>query len=159
MDSIVNALKRKKELQRELAEIEQFLALHRKYSGTKSEDVETDRPSASDDEALWQHYKTTAENMAAVRAMKAEVPSTAKVRGAPANFAEIAERIIKDEGHPMTRAELVSAIEARGVPIPSSDKPRYIGTILWRNQDKFENIEGAGYWLRGQPLNPTSSLF
>lgn len=33
----------------------------------------------------------------------------------------------------------------------SKDKPRYVGTILWRLSEQFVNLEGKGYWLRDQP--------
>jgi len=39
-------------------------------------------------------------------------------------------------------------VEKRGIEIPSTDKQRYLGTILWRHRDRFVNIEGKGYWLR-----------
>ena len=29
------------------------------------------------------------------------------------------------------------------------DKAAYIGTILWRHRNRFSNIEGKGYWLKG----------
>jgi hypothetical protein len=42
--------------------------------------------------------------------------------------------------------------------IPSDDKPRYLGTILWRNSDTFESVDG-GYWLKGVPLPKEESEF
>ena len=57
----------------------------------------------------------------------------------------------------MTRGELVEALARRDVHIPAQDKPRYIGTLIWRNKSKFVNIEGRGYWLRGQ-IAPNDEL-
>jgi hypothetical protein len=54
------------------------------------------------------------------------------------------------------RGELVDEMERRGVAIPSADKQRYVGTILWRQAQKFEHV-GDGYWLRGRAL-PNFSL-
>ena len=47
--------------------------------------------------------------------------------------------------------------EARDVEIPATDKARYVGTIMWRNKSKFLNIEGRGYWLRGEPVLRTQN--
>ena len=49
----------------------------------------------------------------------------------------------------MMRGELADAIEAGGVKMPSKDKPRYLGTVLWRERERFVNLEGHGYWLVG----------
>lgn len=142
MDSAVaNALKRKEELERELAEIRQFLTLHQKYGGTKSEDAETDWPVA---------VVKKGDTIIGRVVPHSQPTKMKKVRGAPANFSEIAERVLIDVGRPLTRTELVDEIEKRGVVVPSIDKARYIGTILWRHRNKFENIDGEGYWLKGR---------
>jgi hypothetical protein len=49
----------------------------------------------------------------------------------------------------MTRSEIAHELELRGHPITSTDKAAYIGTILWRHRNRFSNIEGKGYWLKG----------
>ena len=56
----------------------------------------------------------------------------------------------------MQRGELVDAVEKAGMPIISDDKPRYLGTILWRNGDRFVN-RADGYWLKHEPI-PTEEL-
>ena len=52
----------------------------------------------------------------------------------------------------MTRGQLNDALRERGVVVPGNDPARYVGTIMWRNQDMFESVEGQGYWLKGEPL-------
>lgn len=71
----------------------------------------------------------------------------------PRELADMTERLIRDVGRPMTRGEIVDALLMRDVEIPAQDKKRYVGTIVWRNKSRFQNIEGLGYWLRGEPLN------
>jgi hypothetical protein len=68
------------------------------------------------------------------------------------------ETILKDGGKPLQRGEFVEEIEKRGHMIPSEDKPRYLGTILWRREDLFESIEGRGYWLKDVPVPPEHDL-
>jgi hypothetical protein len=70
----------------------------------------------------------------------------------PDAMAEHMARIIREVGQPMTRGDIVEALERRDIHIPFEDKGRYIGTIAWRHKGTFENIEGRGYWLRGEPI-------
>lgn len=70
----------------------------------------------------------------------------------PDQMADLMERIIREVGRPMTRGEIVVALEKRDVLIPYEDKPRYLGTIAWRNKGRFLNVEGRGYWLRDEPI-------
>ena len=71
---------------------------------------------------------------------------------APRELVEMAERMIRDAGRPLSRGDLVEMFDARDVELPGTDKPRYIGTIMWRNKSRFLQIEGRGYWLRGEPV-------
>lgn len=118
----------------EIAELEQYIALHNKLFSDARERVS--RPAFQDD---------TPERAAGPRIV-------IRRRNNPAQMADLAAEAILEAGKPMLRGELVDWIEARGVQIHSDDKPRYIGTILWRNDDRFENIEGRGYWLKGRPI-------
>jgi hypothetical protein len=66
-------------------------------------------------------------------------------------IAEIAQNIMEGIGVPLTRARLVEALEHRDIELPSKDKARYIGTIMWRNRKTFVNLDGFGYWIRELP--------
>lgn len=134
-DALTNALKRKEELERELAEIEQFLRLHDRFARTNREDAEPDLPNVQILGRPLRPYRSV----------------LIKQRGRPADFAGIMERILNDVGRPLNRSELVDEIERRGVEIPSTDKQRYVGTILWRHDKTFRNIEGRGYWFVDRP--------
>ncbi|MER8855844.1 hypothetical protein NKH94_30460 [Mesorhizobium australicum] len=46
----------------------------------------------------------------------------------------------------MTRAEIVEALESKGIPVAGVDKNKAIGTIMWRMRDQFVNLPGWGYW-------------
>jgi hypothetical protein len=70
-----------------------------------------------------------------------------KVRGRPAEFVEALEAALHEADKPMHRKELVSVLEAKGFDIPGDDKARYLGTVLWRNRDRFANIPEQGYWV------------
>ena len=60
------------------------------------------------------------------------------------------ERVIRERGEPLTRGQIVEALEMRDVVIPAVDKSRYIGTLAWRHKSIFVNIDGRGYWLRAE---------
>jgi hypothetical protein len=139
-DIVSNALKEKKELQRRLAEIEQFLRLYREFSGAD----QADRPAVNSAD------KST-------RSVANE-PTHRPFRRGPKAVVEVSAAILQDLGHPLTRGELVAELEERRVGLVGKDKEsraRYVGTILWRNRKLFENIEGKGYWLRDVPIPET----
>ncbi len=60
------------------------------------------------------------------------------------------EDVIRDTiisaGRPMKRGELAAALAARGVAVNVG----YLGTMMWRMRDRFENT-GSGYWPSGVP--------
>jgi hypothetical protein len=133
-NAVQNALKRKRELQQELAEIDRFLALYDQFSGT--------RVASKSSEAAPAKQESSRDSRADVSG-----PTGEKRMGRPSEFADYMERIIEGVQRPMSRSELVEHLEAQGIEVPSSDKPRYLGTILWRHRDRFVNIAGKGYTL------------
>ncbi|MBZ9760438.1 hypothetical protein LB553_06050 [Mesorhizobium sp. CA8] len=122
-----NALKRKKEIETELAKIDAFLDMYRQFSGSEQEQSEPH----SDESPPAGNRETTS------------VRRPRRLR--PHEIADLSEKVIRDAGHPLTRAEIVSRLESAGIELHSEDKPRYVGTILWREKTRFTNIPGAGY--------------
>lgn len=133
-----NALKRKQELLSELHDIDVYLALDERFSGAKPEQDETPAP-----------VKKPVKSLEAIRGKR-------KKKASPAVIAKVAAAVIREKDKPQTRGELVVALEEKGLTIISNDKPRYIGTILWRLSDQFVNLEGHGYWIKDQPYAPAS---
>ena len=133
-ETLSKALKRKEELEKELVQVQQFIDLYRALFGEEigenSANASTTEPAKSPEEA----------------------PQKRRRRGKPTEIADAAERVIRSLNRPVQRGELVSRIEQEGIEIHSDDKPRYIGTILWRQSERFVNVEGRGYWLTGVPL-------
>jgi hypothetical protein len=130
------------ELRRELAEIDQFLALYRRYSGTDREDHGT-------------HNNSNAVENSESPAIEG---GPRKQRGRPADFGRIMEGVLKDIRRPLQRGEFVVEVEDRGYTIPSEDKARYLGTILWRQRDRFVNIPDVGYWLKNEPCEAVAYI-
>lgn len=64
---------------------------------------------------------------------------------------EEARRLILNEKRPLNRSELVQRLEERGYAIIGRDKPKVLGTNVWRSR-KFLHIDGAGYWPKDVAL-------
>jgi hypothetical protein len=141
MDDIVSkALKEKKELQKRLAEIEQFLRLYNELSGQTGEATP---PVNSADKST--------------RAVRSEPTRRAFLRG-PKTVVRVSTTVLEQVGHPLTRGELAAELEERGVELRGKDREsraRYVGTILWRKRELFENIDGKGYWFKDVPIPET----
>jgi hypothetical protein len=135
------ALKRKEELQLELAEIDQFLDTYARLSGYAADAGTTAARGPQE----------PSQRSSVDRPSRTLAFTPIRRRGAPENYADIAEQVLQKSGMPLTRYQLVQAIEREGASIPSTDKDRYIGTILWRHRDRFVNLPGFGYWLKDRP--------
>jgi hypothetical protein len=142
--ALANALKEKKELQRRLAEIDEFLRLYRRFS-------DTDQGPDSEESPV--------ENRAEPIHRGPREPIQGPTRKGPKAVVDVSTGILQDAGQPLTRGELATELELRKVMLPGKDaesRARYVGTIMWRyRHDRFEHIPGKGYWLRGVPIPET----
>jgi hypothetical protein len=144
---IENARKRLADLRRQVSEIERFLQMYEVFEAGGSTD-QSGAPLAAMNGEL-------AGNISPENSLKTVDKSGEKRRRSgtrPAEIVRLLERAIREAGRPLTRGEIVEALERRGVEMPATDKPRYIGTIAWRNKGTFRNIEGLGYWLTEEQL-------
>jgi hypothetical protein len=131
--SYQDALRRRDELRKQLADIEEFIRLWNELFGTEGEQ---NRLIAT----LPPHPMPAANGQRAPRS-----PTRERAAG-------IARRVILAKGKPMTRGELVAAFRAEGEPVAGEDPSKNMGTIMWRLRDRFVNIEGQGYWPSDTPL-------
>ena len=108
-----NALKRKRELERELQEVDTFIKLWQRFARTEAE-----RPAGGESpEVTEPEFGLTPS------------PQRGLSRDEVGRWAR---EIILQHGMPMTRGELVNAFEAKGLPIGGVDPSRNMGTIMWR---------------------------
>jgi len=134
----INAINRKKALEAELREVEHFLSLYQRYAGAHEErPIDLARECVVED--------------AAERRSEPAKPTK------PFEYADLAEKYIREIGHPLTRTELVEQFHKHGVKLPSEDEGRYLGTILWRNWGRFINVPGRGYFLEDM-LTPEDQI-
>jgi hypothetical protein len=137
-----NAMKRLAILREEVARVEQFIRDYHAFSLADSLSV-TD---------LMNDHTVDGNVSGEPDALSVDKywPEGKKMR--PDEIARLIERVIREVGQPMTRGQLVEALGRRDVDMAAADKARYIGTIIWRHKAVFKNIEGRGYWLRGEPV-------
>lgn len=64
---------------------------------------------------------------------------------------ELAAEAIVSASKPLTRSDIVDALEASGTAPASRDLPSLVSKVLWKNRDTFQQV-GNGYWLKGHPL-------
>lgn len=140
------ALKRLAELQREIAEVTKFIELYQRFEG-----VATGGPvQASLFEEQPQLIGTDAptDNVKAVHKSVRNARKNRLPGATPKEIADTMERVIRERGEPMSRGQIVEALERREIEIPAKDKCRYVGTIAWRNKSRFPNVSGRGYWVK-----------
>lgn len=152
-NAIENARKRLAEFKRHVSELERFIQMYEELEGGTDAD-QSDTHAGHLNGALIGNKSVDnvprhVDNVSRERRRK---------RGRPAEIVAIIERIIREAGRPLTRGEIVEALEQRDVHIPAEDKQRYIGTIAWRHKSVFGNVGGLGYWLTGEPLPKAMGL-
>lgn len=129
-DLLQKAIERREKLRAALAALDQFIASY----PVIHDDAE---PVQKEQFPLFNDVpppRTKAQHAAAVRAAMDD-----------------AVRMIRDEGKPLTRGELVTRLEAAGHELEGKDKNKVLGTNMWRS-GRFFNIKGVGYWPKGTPV-------
>lgn len=135
MDALSKAMEKRELLRKELERLDDWLDMYRSLVGT-----EQARSEAND----------TANEVPPVKSHgRKRQPGTVR----PSDLAPMVRRIITEKGRPMTRTELLEALEARDVVMAGTDKAKYLGTLMWRAREAFTNIESLGYWPSDLPWN------
>ena len=133
-DAIRKALKKKRELEVEIKRLDEFIRLYEELMGTKV--IQDEMLSPGD---------VAPQKTGQKQGIRLRFSGKAAT---PAKIAEVAASLIREIGAPIQRGQLVKLVEDRGLRINSEDKARYLGTILWRHNDQFTNVDGRGYWLQ-----------
>ncbi|MGO8082788.1 hypothetical protein [Rhizobium leguminosarum] len=124
MDAVYEkAVAKKRALELEIAEIDVFLRLYERYA-TETNQKQTEPVLNT-----------------------AIASSRAKRKARPSELVSIVERLIRSHSSPMQRGEIVDALAHSDIELESQDPARYLGTLLWRNSDRFINVPGEGYTL------------
>ena len=131
-DALIQAHQRREHLLQELAMLDKYIDLHLRLFGGVTVEATGNASATSSGNAVG-------------------VAKSDKVND-PKAIANGIEAILRGADLPVRRGKLITRLAENGIPIHSQDKSKYIGTILWRNSDRFVNIEGRGYWLTDRPV-------
>jgi len=151
------AVAREAELQEELKKVRDFLGLYRAFmsqiqSESKNEDgTNTDQSTRT--VAVVDMLRTDAAREAATPDEAA--PKRVRVRDnpKPTDVVAAAVEVIRNAGRPLSRREIHTTLKERGTEVRGADPIKALGTMLWRSGgDRLEQIEGKGYWVKGEPL-------
>lgn len=133
MDNAVRkALKKQKELLLEVDRLERFISTYEELTGDKIPRDEMVSP-VNDVDKTPQNKEQTVK----------EAPK--RRRNNLKRLLSVSERLINEAQRPLTRTELAEGMERLKVVVHATDIPKYLGTLLWRNPDRFVSSDGDGY--------------
>lgn len=142
-DLVQNARERIAALRQEIEMLESFVAQSERVAAI----LGTATPRASADAAP---HSPVDESPRPVDRPRTRVTDNPK----PATVVAGAIEILRARGKPMTRRELHGALAARGLEVKGADPVKALGTMLWRGRDRIDQIEGRGYWPKGDAVPP-----
>lgn len=124
---LANLLKRRDELRVESEALERLIETYRRLDLLEREEP-------IDQLDLWKGSRSSRARSAYVGEMMAT-----------------ARRLILAEGRPLTRSELLRRLEGEGYVVDGKDKPKVLGTNLWRS-GQFRHVGKLGYWPKSTPM-------
>lgn len=144
MNDLVEAARiRVQQLRQELAALEEFLDASERARALLSGLT----PQAASGESRGPIQNSPVERLQESGERRTRVTDNPK----PAAVVDAAIRIMKERGRPMTRRELHGALAEMGLEVKGADPIKALGTMLWRGRDRIEQLEGRGYWPKGEP--------
>lgn len=156
MDPMLDAAQKKRaELLKELEKIDHFLETYRSLAiELKLESANESGTQAATDAA---ENPVDRERMEVGEADVAPAAPTKRARVTdnpkPRDVVAAAVNVIRERGRPMSRRDIHRALAERGMVVRGADPIKALGTMLWRSgADALEQVEGAGYWPKGEPL-------
>lgn len=130
-DAVRKALKKMKELKVEIERLEQFIRTYEELSGSevKRDELTVDVKNGENSTNIARTIDST---------------PVKKRRNNISKLLKVAERLINEANMPLTRTEIADGMVRLGFTVHASDIPKYLGTLLWRNDDRFVSV-GDGY--------------
>jgi len=157
------AVERRDELAQELQKIKDFISTYQSIANSlrlDTKNITGTLPDLFDDAlnpapATIDPQEREAEVADAAEARRTRVTGNPK----PADVIAAAVTLIGDVGRPLTRRQIHRGLKNRGILVKGTDPIKTLGTTLWRSGgDYLEQIEGRGYWLKGEPVPPLPDI-
>lgn len=138
-----------------IAEIEKILPVYRDMKA-KAERFIADWHEFAEDGIVTQPHLTAME-------IKSDSHDTKKPTR-PKNpskerVAAVACEIIRENGFPLTRAELFDALLDRGIVLEGKNPQMVLSTMIWRMPNVIVRLKGNGYWPADDPLPIGAELY
>lgn len=159
MDSaLFNALKRQAELRDELSEIDRFIRLYNKFKSISSpqQSLKLEEPEPEQQEFGSEQIESNsaADNPAADAGTDDESFAPPRRGFTKEMLKPHLRAVILEAGRPLSRTQLLRALDRRKIPVGGSNRPKNMGTIMWRLGEDFVSLEGLGYWPKDKPYGP-----
>jgi hypothetical protein len=158
VDSILrNALNMRQKLKTELLDIENFIRVYQHLRTIESPQQSLELESSEPEQAL--ESANFVQPVSDSDESRVHVPESAAMarRGYTKEMLKPhVRKLLLDAGTPLTRTQLLRALDARDIPVGGSNRPKNMGTIMWRLSDHFVNLDGFGYWPKDTPYAPAS---
>ena len=126
-NAITDATAKLQGLQAEQAEVEAWIAMWHRFSGT-------DVPVAAERNEI---------GLPVVKRKRPKNPDRIEV-------VDKAVEIIRAHGKPLGRKVLFNALAENGVVLKGKDAEMVLSTMLWRSKDRIVRLVPHGYWLRDE---------
>lgn len=97
------------------------------------------------------HFTSKGQVSGGLSDMKAEARAPRGKITASKIILQLAKETIASASRPLTRSDIVAALESSGTAPASRDLQSLVSKVLWKNRDTFQQV-GNGYWLKGHPL-------
>lgn len=124
------------EVRREMARVEQFIALWKEFSGEKVDGPEI------------------APIRNKIRTIRIPQSGGDKPVNPPKErIGDVLEAFLKSRQRPATRKELQAHLREVGIQLQGTDPDMVLSTMLWRMKQRFTRVPPHGYWLTDIPLN------
>lgn len=145
------AKKRVREIREEEAALNEFIRLHERTLRLLN------RPAQN---SLFDEGPSSVSAASMVTAASSSAPTPQRTRVTdnpkPAEVIDGAITILREHGRPMSRRELHAALGNMGLLVKGADPIKALGTMLWRGRDRLTQIEGYGYWPKGDAYQPAN---
>lgn len=156
MDKVYEAaVRRAEEIQAELRELNEFIALYRRTRYILGMDSPEHKGTlvgpAGSQGAGEDRGAGVGNDSAHSELQRKRVTDNPK----PTDVVAQAVLVIMEREKPLSRRELHEALKERGMEVKGADPVKTLGTMLWRSgQDALVQLEGLGYWIKSEPYAP-----
>jgi hypothetical protein len=147
-----NAKKRLVDIKLEMAQIEEFLALYRRFDPLLAEATGLIEPATDVGEPVKEAGPTAPEGFSSPQEAAQEFQRRTTPEARLEQMVSFVQTIIRKEGRPMNAPQIVRAMEENGVGVPAGDKNRFVAAIISRYRAQFVRTGSNEFWLRGAPL-------